>query len=52
MGRSLHYFGDYLRGLALLRPPHYVGHNPVSAAMIYALLAVFIALVFTGIFVP
>lgn len=51
MAHSMRYFGDYLRGLALLRPPHYVGHNPVGAAMIYALLAVFIALVVTGLMV-
>ena len=51
MAHSMRYFGDYLRGLAMLRPPHYVGHNPVGAAMIYALLAVFIALVVTGLMV-
>jgi cytochrome b len=51
MARSMRHFGDYLRGLALLRPPHYVGHNPVGAAMIHALLAVFTALVVTGLIV-
>ncbi len=51
LAHSMRYFGDYLRGLAILRPPHYVGHNPVGAAMIYALLAVFMALVVTGLIV-
>jgi cytochrome b len=48
MANSLRYFGDYLRGLAVLRPPHYVGHNPVGTMMIFAFFGVFVALVVTG----
>jgi cytochrome b len=43
--------GDHLRGLLLLRPPHYVGHNPAGALMICALFAVLTALVVTGLMV-
>lgn len=40
---------EYLRGLLLLRPAHYIGHNPAGAMMIFALAAVLIALVATGL---
>jgi cytochrome b len=40
---------DHLRGLLLLSPRHYVGHNPAGAAMIFALAAVLCGLVFTGL---
>jgi cytochrome b len=43
--------GDHLRGLLLLRPPHYAGHNPAGALMIGALFAVLTALVVTGLMV-
>lgn len=43
--------GDHLRGLLLLRPPHYLGHNPAGALMIFALFAVLTALVVTGLMV-
>jgi cytochrome b len=49
MANSLRYFSDYLRGLAVLRPPHYVGHNPVGTMMIFAFFGVFVALVVTGL---
>ena len=42
---------DYLRDLLKLRPPHYVGHNPAGAAMIFALVAVLTGLVVTGFMV-
>jgi cytochrome b len=42
---------DYLRDLLKLRPPHYVGHNPAGAAMIFALFAVLTGLVVTGFIV-
>ena len=48
---STRYLSAYLRGLALLRPPHYVGHNPVGALMIFAFFAVFVGLVVTGLMV-
>ncbi len=40
---------EHLRGLMLLRPPHYLGHNPSGAVMIFALFAVLAALVVTGL---
>jgi cytochrome b len=42
---------DYLRQLLKLRPPHYIGHNPAGAAMIFALFAVLTGLVVTGFIV-
>ena len=42
---------EHLRGLVLLRPPHYVGHNPTGALMVFALTGVLIALVATGLLV-
>jgi cytochrome b len=42
---------EHLRGLLLLRPPHYVGHNPTGALMVFALTGVLIALVTTGLLV-
>jgi len=42
---------DYLRNLLKLRPPHYIGHNPAGAAMIFALFAVLTGLVATGFIV-
>ena len=51
LARATRNFGAYVRGLALLRPPHYVGHNPVGALMIFAFLALFVALVVTGLMV-
>ena len=40
---------EHLRGLVLLRPPHYLGHNPSGAVMIFALFAVLAGLVVTGL---
>jgi cytochrome b len=42
---------EHLRGLLLLRPPHYVGHNPTGALMVFALTGVITALVVTGLLV-
>ena len=42
---------EHLKGLLLLRPPHHVGHNPTGALMVFALAAVLIALVVTGLLV-
>jgi len=41
----------HLRGLALLRPPPYLGHNPAGAVMVVALALVLAALVVTGLLV-
>ncbi len=41
----------HLRGLVLLRPPHYLGHNPAGAVMILALIAGVVAIVATGLIV-
>ena len=49
--RASRRFGDYLRGLMMLRPQHYIGHNPAGALMIFALFAVLTALVATGLMV-
>ena len=38
----------YLRDLALLRAPRYLGHNPAGGAMIIALLATLTATCITG----
>lgn len=43
--------GEHLRGLLLLRPKHYAGHNPAGSIMILALFAVLAALVTTGLMV-
>lgn len=51
LARATRYFGAYVRGLAMLRPPHYIGHNPVGALMIFALLAVCVGLVVSGLMV-
>ncbi|MBI5067321.1 MAG: cytochrome b/b6 domain-containing protein [Deltaproteobacteria bacterium] len=40
---------EHMRGLLMLRPPHYVGHNPTGALMVFALAGVLIALVTTGL---
>jgi cytochrome b len=42
---------EHLRGLLLLRPPHYVGHNPTGALMVFTLTGVLIAIVTTGLLV-
>jgi cytochrome b len=42
---------EHMRGLLFLRPPHYVGHNPTGALMVFALTGVLIALVVTGLLV-
>ncbi|MGE3541700.1 MAG: cytochrome b/b6 domain-containing protein [Candidatus Tectimicrobiota bacterium] len=42
---------EHLRGLLLLRPPHYVGHNPTGALMVFALTGVVLAIVATGLLV-
>lgn len=39
----------HLRGMLLLSPRHYLGHNPAGAAMIFALAFVLCGLVVTGL---
>jgi cytochrome b len=39
----------HLTGLIRLRPPHYLGHNPSGALMIFTLIGVLLALVATGL---
>jgi cytochrome b len=41
----------HLRGVLLLSPRHYIGHNPAGAAMIFALAFVLCALVVTGLLI-
>ena len=38
----------HLRDMLLLKAPHYLGHNPVAAAMVVALLASIILVAFSG----
>lgn len=40
----------YLRALLRGRPPHFVGHNPLGALMVLALLALLLAQALTGLF--
>ncbi len=40
---------DHLRGVLLLSPRHYIGHNPAGALMIFALAVVLCLLVVTGL---
>lgn len=40
---------DYARSLGNDEPLHYVGHNPLGAAMVYTLLALLMAMVVTGL---
>lgn len=40
---------EHLRGLLLLRPPHYIGHNPIGGLMIFGLIAVLTAMTVTGL---
>jgi cytochrome b len=42
---------DHLRGVLLLSPRHYIGHNPAGAVMIFALAFVLCALVLTGLLI-
>lgn len=42
---------EHLRGLLMLRPPHYVGHNPTGALMVFALTGVLFGLVVSGLLV-
>jgi cytochrome b len=42
---------SHLRGVLLLSPRHYIGHNPAGAAMIFALAAVLCGLVLTGLLI-
>jgi cytochrome b len=51
MAQVTRHLGDYLRGLLLLRPPHFFGHNPVGVLMIVALAATLIGLTSTGLLV-
>lgn len=41
----------YLDGLLMLRPPHFIGHNPAGVFMIFALGALLAALTATGLLV-
>jgi cytochrome b len=41
----------HVRGVLLLSPRHYIGHNPAGAAMIFALAFVLCALVVTGLLI-
>src|SRR5690606_13992876 len=51
MANATRGISNYVRGLALLRPPHYFGHNPAGVFMIFGFLAVFVVLVVTGLMI-
>ena len=51
MVHSVRHLHVHLRGLIMLRPPHYMGHNPAGSLMIMALFAVLCVLVITGLMV-
>ena len=51
MVRSARMLHIHLRGLIMLRPPHYMRHNLAGSVMIIALFAVLCGLVVTGLFV-
>ena len=42
---------EHMRGIFLLRPAHYVGHNPTGALMVFALAGILFSLVATGLLV-
>ncbi len=39
----------HLHGLAMLRPPHYLGHNPTGALMVFALFLVLVGITLSGL---
>ena len=41
----------HLHGLMMLRPPHYIGHNPTGAMMIFALFFIIVGISVTGLLV-
>ena len=41
--------GDYLKGLLIGRPKHYIGHNPAGGVMIVILLLSLLSLTLTGL---
>jgi cytochrome b len=43
--------GEHVRGLLLLRPPHYLGHNPTGALMMIALMGVLTGLTVSGLLI-
>jgi cytochrome b len=51
MAGAARHLGDYVRGLLMLRPPHFLGHNPLGVLMILALAVVLIGLTSTGLLV-
>jgi cytochrome b len=51
MAGATRHLGDHVRGLLMLRPPHFLGHNPLGVLMILALAVVLIGLTATGLFV-
>ena len=42
---------EHLRGVLMRRPAHYLGHNPAGAMMIFALMAVLVAITVSGLLV-
>jgi cytochrome b len=40
---------NYLKGVARLRPAHFVGHNPLGGLMVLAMFLLLLAIAFTGL---
>ncbi len=40
---------SHLRGVLMMRPPHYMGHNPTGAVMIFALIIGIIGITMSGL---
>lgn len=51
MAGAARHLGDHLRGLLMLRPPHFLGHSPLGVLMILALAVVLTGLTSTGLLV-
>lgn len=42
---------EHLRGVLMMRPPHYLGHNPTGAVMIFALMIFLVGITISGLLV-
>jgi len=51
MAGATRHLGNHVRGLLMVRPTHFLGHNPLGVVMILALAVVLIGLTSTGLLV-
>ena len=40
---------EHIRGVLMMRPPHYLGHNPTGAVMIFGLMIVLVGISISGL---